>query len=236
MVRDPDIGTDQECFACDGTGKVEQEEPAAKPEGKAEDLYRRLESLSKSLESSGRVDEHESPGAYASILDAMNFVRRAACDRRNREAERAARYGLDKPEGKSEHQPVIKDSLTTEAEQADHAFGQEVRSLIANLAAVVRIQNGNLYEDVNSLLEHADRILAHPPAYPQPDISTPSTQAQDMSIESGNFDRSEQLTDEEILALWHSSIKGVSLHPEVIEFARALLSRHKASGEEGGAT
>jgi hypothetical protein len=28
MVRDPDIGTDQECFVCDGTGYVEPEQPA----------------------------------------------------------------------------------------------------------------------------------------------------------------------------------------------------------------
>lgn len=28
MVRDPDIGTDQECFACNGTGKAEQEQQA----------------------------------------------------------------------------------------------------------------------------------------------------------------------------------------------------------------
>jgi predicted RNase H-like nuclease len=26
MVRDPDIGTDQECFVCDGTGYVDDEE------------------------------------------------------------------------------------------------------------------------------------------------------------------------------------------------------------------
>lgn len=35
-------------------------------------LYLRLESLSKRLESSGRIDEHDTPDAYATILDAMN--------------------------------------------------------------------------------------------------------------------------------------------------------------------
>ncbi len=41
---------------------------------KLEDLYWRLHSLSKSLESSGRLDEYEQPGAYATILDAMAIV------------------------------------------------------------------------------------------------------------------------------------------------------------------
>lgn len=41
---------------------------------KLEDLYWRLHSLSKSLESSGRIDEHEQPEAYATILDAMAIV------------------------------------------------------------------------------------------------------------------------------------------------------------------
>lgn len=40
----------------------------------AEALYDRLHSLSKSLEGSGRLDEHENPDAYATVLDAMNFV------------------------------------------------------------------------------------------------------------------------------------------------------------------
>lgn len=42
---------------------------------KAEDLYSRLESLSKALESSGRIDEHEYPDAYGTVLDAMHFIR-----------------------------------------------------------------------------------------------------------------------------------------------------------------
>ena len=42
---------------------------------KAADLYERLHSMSKSLEGSGRIDEHENPGAYATVLDAMIFMR-----------------------------------------------------------------------------------------------------------------------------------------------------------------
>ena len=38
------------------------------------DLYVRLASLSKVLESTGRIDEHDYPDAYATLLDAMNFV------------------------------------------------------------------------------------------------------------------------------------------------------------------
>lgn len=49
---------------------------AQEPDDAAEDLYDRLHSLSKSLESSGRLDEHDNPGAYATVLDAMNYVRR----------------------------------------------------------------------------------------------------------------------------------------------------------------
>lgn len=40
-----------------------------------EDLYERLHSLSKVLESSGVIDESEHRDAYPTILDAMNFVR-----------------------------------------------------------------------------------------------------------------------------------------------------------------
>ena len=38
------------------------------------DLYWRLHAMSKSLEGAGRLDEHENPDAYATVLDAMNFV------------------------------------------------------------------------------------------------------------------------------------------------------------------
>ena len=41
---------------------------------RAADLYERLHSMSKSLECSGRLDEHENPDAYATVLDAMNFL------------------------------------------------------------------------------------------------------------------------------------------------------------------
>ena len=42
---------------------------------RAEELYDRLALLSKSLEYSGRIDQHDSPDAYATILDVMRFVR-----------------------------------------------------------------------------------------------------------------------------------------------------------------
>lgn len=48
--------------------------PDKRDESLAEDLYARLESLSKALEGSGRIDEHDHPNAYATVLDAMNFV------------------------------------------------------------------------------------------------------------------------------------------------------------------
>lgn len=50
---------------------------ASNPKGSAaENLYWRLHSLSKALESSVRIDEHDQPDAYATVLDAMNFVRK----------------------------------------------------------------------------------------------------------------------------------------------------------------
>jgi hypothetical protein len=47
---------------------------ASAQEVDSDDLYARLELLSQILESSGRIDEHEYPGAYAAVLDAMRFV------------------------------------------------------------------------------------------------------------------------------------------------------------------
>jgi len=44
---------------------------------KKEDLYWRLYALSEALEGSDRIDQHEHPDAYATILDAMNLVRQA---------------------------------------------------------------------------------------------------------------------------------------------------------------
>lgn len=41
---------------------------------RAEPLYTRLEALSKALESSGRIDERDYPDAYATLLDAMNWL------------------------------------------------------------------------------------------------------------------------------------------------------------------
>ena len=44
-------------------------------ENDADDLYWRLHSMSKLLEGSGVIDEHDNPDAYATVLDALNFVR-----------------------------------------------------------------------------------------------------------------------------------------------------------------
>lgn len=44
-------------------------------------------------------------------------------------------------------------------EQGPAALPTQVAALIANLAAVVRVQNGNRHEDVNALLRHADEVL-----------------------------------------------------------------------------
>ena len=46
-------------------------EPAAEED---DGLYWRLHAMSKSLEGAGLIDEHESPDAYAAVLDAMAFV------------------------------------------------------------------------------------------------------------------------------------------------------------------
>jgi hypothetical protein len=50
------------------------------PQADVTGMYIRLEALSKLLEGSGRIDEHEHPDAYATILDAMAFVRRVSDD------------------------------------------------------------------------------------------------------------------------------------------------------------
>ena len=54
--------------------------------GGIDDLYVRLECLSKLLEGSGRIDERDDPYAYATILGAMNFWKDAARYRFLREA------------------------------------------------------------------------------------------------------------------------------------------------------
>lgn len=51
-----------------------------------------------------------------------------------------------------------------ELASAHEAAHQEALSLLAALAAMVRLQNGNLHDDVNKMLAHADRILAAAPA------------------------------------------------------------------------
>jgi len=62
----------RECF---NEHRFSTDETVAVSSDDEDDLYARLESLSKSLEGSGRIDEHDSPGAYATILDAMNALR-----------------------------------------------------------------------------------------------------------------------------------------------------------------
>ena len=48
-------------------------DPAAAEED--DDLYWRLHAMSKSLEGAGRLDEHDNPDVYGTVLDAMNFVK-----------------------------------------------------------------------------------------------------------------------------------------------------------------
>ena len=50
-------------------------------EAREDDLYWRLHSLSTALESSGRIDAHEHPDAYATILDAMGAMCALAADK-----------------------------------------------------------------------------------------------------------------------------------------------------------
>lgn len=78
---------------------------ALQEEDDAEDLCARLDSLSKSLEGSGRIDEHEQPGAYATVLDAMNFVRAAAAAEHERYAPlmQAVEWLLDDGHMNQEH-------------------------------------------------------------------------------------------------------------------------------------
>lgn len=49
-------------------------------------------------------------------------------------------------------------------------MNEELKALIANMAAVIRVQNGNRHEDINKLLAHADEVLSRPaPAVQVPD-------------------------------------------------------------------
>ncbi|MGL4264795.1 MAG: hypothetical protein ACRCTX_24505 [Afipia sp.] len=49
--------------------------PAPTESAEDDDLYWRLHAMSKSLEGAGRLDEHDNPDAYGTVLDAMNFVK-----------------------------------------------------------------------------------------------------------------------------------------------------------------
>lgn len=67
-------------------------------------------------------------------------------------------------------QSVLREGDMAEAQSALNAMQHaakpvgllEAKALIANLAAVVRIQNGNRHEDINALLASADTFLATP--------------------------------------------------------------------------
>jgi len=48
----------------------------------ASELYSRLDSISKTLAINGMIDEHDQPGAYATILDAMRMTMDLAAQRR----------------------------------------------------------------------------------------------------------------------------------------------------------
>lgn len=48
---------------------------SSQPPNDPEDLYWKLHSLSKSMEGSGRIDQHDNPEAYGTLLDAMNALR-----------------------------------------------------------------------------------------------------------------------------------------------------------------
>lgn len=60
----------------DAAGQGPHERPVGRLFPKRDDLYARLETLSKALESSGRIDQFDYPEAYATVLDAMNWVMR----------------------------------------------------------------------------------------------------------------------------------------------------------------
>ena len=75
MCMDPRIPHDTKEALWSRVRKLDAATEAEQEDSKADDLYARLHSLSKALEGSGRIDEHDYPDAYATVLDAMNFVR-----------------------------------------------------------------------------------------------------------------------------------------------------------------
>lgn len=56
-------------------GESALERGVGRPVPERDDLYWRLHSLSKALESSGRIYSEDHPDAYATVLDAMNALR-----------------------------------------------------------------------------------------------------------------------------------------------------------------
>lgn len=56
---------------------AKQERERLQTPDEIEDLYWRLHAMSKSLEGSGRLDEHDGPDAYVTVLDVMAFMNSA---------------------------------------------------------------------------------------------------------------------------------------------------------------
>jgi hypothetical protein len=71
MVRDPDIGTDQECFVCDGTGYVNDEQGVAEgydSEDLANEVYTEFERIYPNL--ARKANERT---VHAAIMDVLNY-------------------------------------------------------------------------------------------------------------------------------------------------------------------
>ena len=79
----------------------------------------------------------------------------------------------------------LADAIDAHLAERDAEVLQDWKSLLANLASVVRVQNGNLHEDINKLLAHADALLAQPSkAQPDP-MQELADQAQELDMGYG---------------------------------------------------
>ena len=83
-------------------------------------LYARLHSISKSLEGSGRLDEHDNPDAYATILETMAFIR-LRCGAKEVECMAVEFSGgsCDEVQNMSEEIPVVSEVAQTITDEAD---------------------------------------------------------------------------------------------------------------------
>lgn len=88
---------------------------------------------------------------------------------------------------------------------------QQMTALIANLAAVVRVQNGSNHSDINTLLAHADKILSRANDAP----SSPGVTMLKVNVYSADGNRQ---------AKWDGSIIQVSRVPCVGEYVRVNSS------------